>query len=41
MSLIHTCELNKVNPFDYLNELQRNADQVAAAPAAWLCWNYR
>jgi transposase len=23
MSLIHTCELNAVNPFDYLNELQR------------------
>jgi hypothetical protein len=23
MSLIHTCELNSVNPFDYLTELQR------------------
>src|SRR5580704_9891638 len=28
MSLIHTCELNNVNPFDYLNELQRHADDV-------------
>lgn len=40
MSLIHTCELNGVNPFDYLNELQRHADEVAKAPAAWLPWNY-
>ena len=40
MSLIHTCELNGVNPFDYLTELQRHADEVAAAPAAWLPWNY-
>jgi transposase len=40
MSLIHTCELNDVNPFDYLNELQRHADEVAKAPAAWLPWNY-
>jgi hypothetical protein len=41
MSLIHTCELNGVNPFDYLTELQRHADAVAASPAAWLPWNYR
>jgi hypothetical protein len=41
MSMIYTCELNRVNPFDYLTELQRHADDVAAAPAAWLPWNYR
>jgi hypothetical protein len=41
MSLIHTCELNGVNPFDYLTDLQHHADQVAAAPAEWLPWNYR
>jgi len=41
MSLIHTCELNGVNPFDYLNELQRHADEVAGNPAAWLPWNYQ
>jgi hypothetical protein len=40
MSLIHTCELNDVNPFDYLTELQRHADAVAATLAAWLPWNY-
>jgi len=39
MSLIHTCELNGINPFDYLNEIQRNAEQVAAAPHDWLPWN--
>lgn len=41
MSLIHTCELCDANPFDYLTELQRNADQVAAQPQDWLPWNYR
>jgi transposase len=40
MSLIHTCELNGVNPFDYLTTLLRHADEVAAAPAAWMPWNY-
>jgi transposase len=40
MSLIHTCELNGVNPFDYLTALLQHADEVAAAPAAWMPWNY-
>jgi hypothetical protein len=29
MSLIHTCELNKVNPFEYLTALQKHAGAVA------------
>jgi hypothetical protein len=41
MSLIHTCELNGVNPFHYLTELQRHAEQVKQAPAEWMPWNYR
>jgi transposase len=41
MSLIHTCELNDVNPFDYLTELQRHAGDVADNPADWMPWNYR
>jgi transposase len=41
MSLIHTCELCGANPFDYLTELQRHAEEVAAAPERWLPWNYR
>ena len=41
MSVIHTCELERVNPFDYLTGLHRHADALAANPAAWLPWNYR
>ncbi|HEY7422846.1 MAG TPA: IS66 family transposase [Gemmataceae bacterium] len=41
MSLIYTCQLNQVNPFDYLTQLQRHADQVAASPEVWMPWNYR
>jgi transposase len=41
MSLIYTCQLNAANPFDYLTQLQRHADQVAASPALWMPWNYR
>jgi hypothetical protein len=41
MSLIHTCELNRVNPFDYLMALQQHAAQAAKDPTRWLPWNYR
>jgi transposase len=41
MSLIYTCELNEVNPFDYLTQLQEHADEVAASPQRWMPWNYR
>jgi len=41
MSLIHTCELNGVNPFDYLTALQKHADELSAHPADWMPWNYR
>jgi transposase len=41
MSLIHTCELNAVNPFDYLNELQRHAEELKQNPSEWMPWNYR
>jgi transposase len=41
MSLIYSCQLNAVNPFDYLTELQRYADEVAARPQLWMPWNYR
>ena len=41
MSLIHTCELNGVNPFEYLTELQKHADELSAHPADWMPWNYR
>jgi hypothetical protein len=41
MSLIHTCELNQANPFDYLTELMSHPDEVAAHPERFMPWNYR
>jgi len=41
MSLIYTCQLNEVNPFDYLTELQRHTEQLEASPERWMPWNYR
>jgi len=41
MSLIHTCELNDANPFDYLTELQKYAEELAKNPTVWMPWNYR
>jgi hypothetical protein len=41
MSLIHTCELNRINPFDYLTELLRHPAELAVHPAEWMPWNYR
>jgi transposase len=41
MSLIHTCELSGANPFDYLTQLQRHADELACDPSQWMPWNYR
>jgi transposase len=41
MSLIHTCQLCGANPFDYLVELQRQAEDLAANAAEWMPWNYR
>jgi hypothetical protein len=41
MSLIHTCERNVINPFDYLTQLLKHAEELAAHPADWMPWNYR
>jgi transposase len=40
MSLIHTCRLCDVNPFEYLNALQLHARDVIGHAARWLPWNY-
>ena len=40
MTLIHTCQLCGANSFDYLTELQRHAQELAANPAQWMPWNY-
>ncbi len=40
MSIIHTCILNGVNPFDYLTELERHPTHIRENPEKWLPWNY-
>jgi hypothetical protein len=40
MSLIHTCELNRANPFDYLTQLQHHAGELKENPSLWMPWNY-
>ena len=41
MSLIHTCRLCDVNPFEYLKALQQRVQDVISQPVRWLPWNYR
>lgn len=40
MSLIHTCRLNRVNPFHYLTTLQKHSSELFKNPGKWLPWNY-
>ena len=40
MSLIHTCNLAGVNPFDYLTALQEHASELSEHPDRWMPWNY-
>jgi len=40
MSLIHTCNLMKVNAFNYLIALQKYSAQVFKNPSSWMPWNY-
>ena len=40
MSLIHTCNLAGVNPFDYLTALQQHASELSQRPGRWMPWNY-
>jgi len=41
MSLIHTCYLHKVNPFDYLVTLQKYSQHLFKNPHLWMPWNYK
>ena len=41
MSIIHTCNLNNVNPLDYLVILQKYCSDVLKNPHLWLPWNYK
>jgi transposase len=40
MSIIHTCSLNQVNPFEYLKALLDNATELAVRPQSFMPWNY-
>ena len=40
MSLIHTCNLNGVNPFDYLTTLQKHKSRLFKKPQNFMPWNY-
>jgi len=41
MSLIHTCRLNQINPFDYLRALREHTEAVRKGVRQWLPWTYR
>ena len=41
MSVIETCCLNKINPYNYLLAIQKFQDQVLKSPDHWLPWNYQ
>jgi hypothetical protein len=41
MSLIHTCNLNGVNAFDYLTQLQKYKKELFKNPEKFLPWNYK
>ena len=40
MSLIHTCRLCGVDPFDYLTQLRGHAAALPLNPASWMPWTY-
>ena len=40
MSLIHSAELNGVEPFEYLIELLKHPEEVARDPGRWMPWTY-
>ncbi|MCP4139934.1 MAG: transposase [Chloroflexi bacterium] len=40
MSLIHTCNQQDINPFEYLTILQEHSSEIFQNPAAWLPWTF-
>ena len=40
-SIIHTCELHKVDPFNYMTQVLENKGKVRSAPEMWMPWNYK
>ena len=40
MSLIHSAELNGVEPFEFLVELLKQPEEVDREPERWMPWSY-
>ena len=40
MSLIHTCNIMDINPFDYLIAIQEYSSEVFRNPSLWMPWNF-
>jgi len=41
MSLIYTCNLAEINPFDYLTALQKHSSELFKNPRNWMPWNFK
>ena len=37
---LETCNLCKVNPFEYLKTLQQHSSKLFQNPNQWIHWNY-
>jgi hypothetical protein len=40
MSLIHTCNIMNINPFNYLVAIQKYSSEVFRNPSRWMPWNF-
>jgi transposase len=40
LSVIETCALNQMNPYNYLIAIQQYVEKVMKEPHLWLPWNY-
>lgn len=40
LSVVETCQLNKINPYHYLITVQTYQDQIKKDPSIWLPWNF-
>lgn len=41
MTIIQTCKLEKVNPFEYITALQKYSNNIKKNPKQWMPWNYK
>jgi transposase len=41
MTIIHTCELQGINPFDYMLNVAKNPFDIALKPEQWMPWNFQ